>query len=494
VYATHCIELIGENIKVVDLSNIKDIRAIQMSNLIVFTISVPEQKIQLTLESTRANEKQLTACASLLRASMLAVQRADWEWLSSRNPIGDIDSALGHESPTLVIPLQPLIRPTFSLLSALTAVSVSVSRTTASDAAVVRELAKSPSSSSWQWYIDNKGIRADEAVNIWLPDAVRAEDEVDFQAAIANGSSGALRAYLQRRTLHADEVRDTHLPEAVLREAVASRSIARLRAFQREFSDGRHQLLRDQASHEISTIYEEALNSLQLQIPGKDKELLRYFGRLFAWLSNSDDGKVEVVFSPPVTADLAAIDRLYQRTYGPKCGVVASLEANFGLGALTGSQEKVFGGLVRSFQQIVSNEALTLVKAETATPNRPAINVTYTVTSSGSIFVETNESNNENKTVCYIGTRIKFNVVMTIPNEHVQYAFVVNVLPPDHFEVSETSTAWMPTHSSVSANRVYNIMTGLAFERLAEGIRRRMFSPESPAYEEMFDILDIIAQ
>ena len=60
----------------------------------------------------------------------------------------------------------------------------------------------------------------------------------------------------------------------------------------------------------------------------------------------------------------------------------------------------------------------------------------------------------------------------------------------DRFEVSSTTASWLPSRAGVSAIKVYDRMTALGFERLAEGLRQRLFDPSSSAYDEMFKVLD----
>jgi len=493
LFATHSIEVAGGDLIVRGLDELTEFDAKPVPGEIVILLKFPGEVVRLPVARSPDLERRLAASASVLRAAALARRRADWEWLAARNPIGDLDAA--RSSPgTVSSPIRGLVRPVCVVGGAVVALALTPVRTLASDVAVVHAIGEQPSSAAWRWYIDNGGARAEEARATWLPAAERAEDDAAFQAAVASGTSQAFRDYLVKFSVHGAEVRAKELPEAALREAVASGSISNLRAFQAEFSADEHTVYRQDAAREISHRYAEAIEKLKSQLPPKDRDLRRYFERLFGWLATSPDGRVDVVFSPPATANLAAIDALYRRAYASSCGSVASLETNFGASALAGSQAKVFDGLTRSFQQIVSNEALTLVQAQTASDGRPLFRVAYTITSSGTVFVDDDESTSEHASECFVGTRIKFDVRMTIPGEKTRYAFSVNVLPPDHFEVSGQTASWMPSRSGVAAYRVYDVMTGLAFERLAEGLRTRLFDPSSSAYDEMFDMLDAVSR
>jgi hypothetical protein len=493
LFATHSVQVDGSEIIIQRLEELSELNAKPVSGDIVFQLNFPQEAVRLAMARSPENERRLAAWASMLRAAALAHRRGDREWLASRNPIGEVD--LGRSPAAGVVsPIRSLARPLCVAGGVALAVVLTPIRTLASDVVVVQTISKNPSSRAWRWYIERGGARAEEARVTWLPAAERAEDEAAFQAAVTAGTSQGFRDYLVKFSLHADKVRAKDLPEAALREAIASGSITKLRSFQAEFSAAGHAAYREDADREVSHRYAEALEKLKSQLPPKDRALHRYFERLFAWLASSPDGRVDVVFSPPATANLAAIDALYRRVYASSCGSVASLETNFGASAMEGSQVKVFDGLTRSFQQIVSNEALTLVQSETGTDERPLFRVAYTITSSGTVFVDNDESTSKRASECFVGTRIKFDVRMTIPGEKTRYAFSVNVVPPDHFEVSNQTASWMPSRSGVAANRVYDVMTGLAFERLADGLRTRLFAPSSSAYDEMFDMLDAVSR
>ena len=493
IFATHCIEIVRDTLTVRPLDALQQFDARPVPGGIAVVLRFPKDFVRLSVDRGGDGEKRLATCASVLRAAGLARQRGDWAWLAARDPIGDVDR-LGGPQGGAGLSIEGATRMASICVGIVLAAIAAPLRTLASDAAVVHSIQLAPSSAAWRWYIGAGGRQAAEAQATWLPAAVRVEDDAAFQAAIAAGTAQALRDYLRKFEIHAVEVRDSELPQAALREAVASGSIARLRAFLREFGEPAHARFRDDAAREIAARYAQALVTLEAQVPPKDRDLRLYFERLFAWLSQSADGRMDVVFAPPATANLAATDRLYRRGYAGTCGSVASLETNFGTGALAGSQTKVFDALTRSFKQIVSNEALELVESDGTDASRPAIRVAYTVTSSGTVFVDEKETDAEHASECFVGTRIKFDVRMTIPGERTRYTFSVNVLPPEHFEVSEKTASWMPAGSAASAGQVYSVMTGLAFESLAEGLRQRLFSPSSSAYDEMFQMLDSATQ
>ncbi len=489
IFATHCIDIVRDTLTVRPLDALQQFDARPVPGGIAVVLRFPKDFVRLSVDRGGDGEKRLATCASVLRAAGLARQRGDWAWLAARDPIGDIDR-LGGPQGGAGVTLEAATRFLFVGAGVAFAAIAAPVRTLASDAAVVNAIQSAPSSSAWRWYILAGGRQATEALATWLPEAVRVEDEAAFHAALTAGTAQALRDYLSKFTIHAADVRDSELPQAALREAVESGSIARLRVFLMEFGEPVHARFRDDAAREIAARYAQALVTLEAQVPPKDRDLRHYFRRLFAWLGTSPDGRMDVVFAPPATANLAATDRLYRRGYAGMCGTVASLETNFGAGVLAGSQSKVFDALTRSFKQIVSNEALDLVESDGTDASRPAIRVAYTVTSSGTVFVNEKETDPDHASECFVGTRIKFDVRMTIPGEKTRYAFSVNVVPPEHFKVSEKTASWMPTGSTASAGQVYSVMTGLAFESLAEGLRQRLFSPSSSAYDEMFQMLD----
>ena len=491
IFATHCIEIVRDTLTVRPMDALQQFDARPVPGGIVVVLRFPKDFVRLSVDRGGDGEKRLATCASVLRAAGLARQRGDWAWLAARDPIGDIDR-LGGPRGGAGVSLEAATRFLFVGAGiAFAAIAVPI-RTLASDAAVVNAIQLAPSSAAWRWYILAGGRQATEAQATWLPEAVRVEDEAAFHAALTAGTAQALRDYLLKFTIHAAEVRDTELPRAALREAVASGSIARMRAFMREFAEPAHAAFREDAAREIAARYSEALVKLQAQVPPKDRDLRRYFERLFLWLSRSPDGRVDVVFSPPATSNLAAADRLYRKLYGDTCGGVESLEENFGPSALSGSQAKVFDGLTRSFKQIVSNEALELVQADGVSSDRPSILVAYTVKTSGSVYFPAEEKDGDHHSQCFIGTRIKFDVRMTIPGERTHYDLSVSVVPPEHFETTETTKSWMP--ASARSGQVYAVMTGLAFEQLAGGLRQRLFDPSSIAYDEMLQFVDSVTQ
>lgn len=486
IFATHCIEVVRDTLTVRPLDALQQFDARPVPGGIAVVLRFPKDFVRLSVDRGDG-EKRLATCASVLRAAGLARQRSDWAWLAARDPIGDIDR-VGGPPAGAAVSLEAATRFLFVGAGVAFAAIAAPVRTLVSDTVVVDAIQLAPSSSAWRWYITAGGRQATEAQATWLPEAVRVEDEEAFRAALTAGTAQALRDYLLKFTIHAAEVRDTELPRAALREAVASGSIARTRAFMREFAEPAHAAFREDAAREIAAKYSDALVKLQAQVPAKDRDLRRYFERLFLWLSQSPDGRVDVVFSPPTTSNLAAADRLYRKLYGDTCGGVESLEENFGPSALSGSQGKVFDGLTRSFKQIVTNEALELVQADGVSSDRPSILVAYTVKTSGSVYFPAEEMNGDHHSQCFIGTRIKFDVRMTIPGERTHYDLSVNVVPPEHFETTETTKSWMP--ASARSGQVYAVMTGLAFEQLAGGLRQRLFDPSSIAYDEMFRELD----
>lgn len=490
IFATHVVELIKDSLFVRATEDLRAFDARPVPDGIAISLRFPDGDIRLSLPRTERTEKQLSRCASILRATALARQRGDRDWLNARSPLGQLDSIQSGPSGSITRPITTA-QVMGVLIGALWGGVGSMVRGHLSDTAVVRTILETPTTESWRWYISGNGARANEAQTTWLPAAVKAEDDDEFRMAVMAGTVQGFRDYLTKYTLHAAEVNDTWLPEAALKEAVASSSIASLRAFQREFAAESHATLRAEAARQIAARYEEALARLVAQVPPKDRALRRYFERLFLWLGGSSDGQVDVVFSPPATANLAAIDRLYRRVYSGTCNNVQSLETNFSPSALAGSEWKVFDGLSRALQQVVSNEALHLVQVDSReSESRPKIAVAYTVTSSGGVFVDDDEKDADHATDCYIGTRIRYDVRMSIPGERTQYSFTVNVVPPDRFEVSSTTASWLPSRAGVSAIKVYDRMTALGFERLAEGLRQRLFDPSSSAYDEMFKMLD----
>jgi hypothetical protein len=489
VFATHCVTVARNTLKVWPLDQLEQFDAQPVPGGAVVRLRFESEVVRLHIPRASEEGKRLGTCASILRASSLARERDDWTWWAERDPIGHIEelSRPGRGSP---LSLEVMVRCACIGIGVSLGAVAAPARTVTSDNSVVHAIQLAPSSSLWRWYIGSEGRQADDARSTWLPEALRMEDEQAYQGAVAAGTSRALRDYLENFSIHAAEVRETELPRVALQEAIASKSIANLRAFSAEFTAQSQAPFREAAAGEISDLYAAAQAELRAQLPSRDRNLRRYFERLFTWLSTSPDGQVLVVFSPPATANLAATDRLYRQGYSDMCDSVASLETHFGPSALAGSQAKVFTGLTRSFEQIVGGEALDLVERDELDDAHPAIRVAYTITSSGAIFVNENEADPDHAKECFIGTRVKFDVRMTIPGERTKYSFSINVVPPDQFQVTDSIASWMLARSTVGNHQVYDVMTGLAFERLAEGLRKRLFDPSSIAYDEMFQLVD----
>lgn len=493
LFVTHTVQVAGGELIVRRHDELAEFDAEPVPGGIVILLKFPTEVVRLTVGRSPDIERRLAACASILRAAALARRRADWEWLAARSPIGDVDSA-GSAPAAFRSAMSGLVRAVCVAGGAALALMLTPVRTLASDVAVVNAISEHPSSAAWRWYIERGGARVEDARTAWLPAVQKAEDDTAFQTAVTSGTSRAFRDYLLTFSVHADQVRRKELPEAVLREAISSGSISKLRGFQTEFSAAEHGVYRQDAVREVSALYADAAVKLNSHLPPEDRDLRRYFERLFAWLATSPDGRVDVLFSPPATEGLAGIDADFRRAHASRCDSVASVETYFGASPLADSETKVFEGLKRSFRSVVSREALSLVRGETTGAERPVIRVAYTIASSGLAFVRDEGLSSLHADQCFVGIRIKFDIRMSIPGEKTRYAFSVNVLPPDRFQVSRETDRWRPRRSAGEADRLYDVMTALAFERLADSVRTRLFDPSSSAYDQMFDMSDSVSR
>ena len=299
IFATHCVTVARNTLEVWPFDQLKQFEAQPAPGGAMVLLRFDREVVRLFISRTSEEGMRLGTCASILRAASLAREREDWTWLAERDPIGHIaESATPRRGSPLS--LEGMIRwGCIGIGVSLGAVAAPV-RTVTSDNAVVHAIELAPSSSLWRWYIRSGGRQADEAQSTWLPEALRAEDEQAYQDATAAGTSQALRDYLEKFSIHAAEVRDTELPRVALQEAIASQSIAKLRAFSTEFTAPNQAPLREAAALEISNLYATASDELQAQLPTRDRKLRRYFERLFTWLATSPDGRVDVVFAPSV--------------------------------------------------------------------------------------------------------------------------------------------------------------------------------------------------
>lgn len=276
-----------------------------------------------------------------------------------------------------------------------------------------------------------------------------------------------LKSYVENGWLHVKEAKIL-LPKVMFDFAKKESNLVMMREYLKNYPN------HESHAEGKAFVTEQYKNACDKLTQNMERDTAAFFRNLFKYLELNESPPVMVYFRPPSTEALNKLDTyLASKVQSPKDNEFAPIADSFRDSENSFRENTIFVSLKKGFSEIVSEQILQLrsgyrLNAEKTIGNsKPAMEISYTINPSGSIFSSTDAT----KTRRYVGIEVDFEIKLTIPNYNTPLVFTVTVEPPEHFKVHSVSKSY----SSVSDTRVYDTMAKRAFDKLNEDLSRAFF-------------------